>query len=397
MMAGLNDSALSLASQPSISGGLATAPHRGTKSARQQTKDEDKSAMPAAAMTALPATLVLPLTITSFSRESGRHDQRGRLQSTENDADQPQQAVSAKDLGFPTAAPAETSAVNPASAAGAESGQPAASQAVNTESARPASESQPPQNASTVSPGNLAFAARLQPATAASPAPGASQSSAQHEILGAGQSLPRKAAESDTTDTPGIQPVTAGAGSALNAYGHSSANAETFAQPPAAPAQSGAPSQAAEVKPAAAQAKPAAAPLKDISLQVAQPGSQKVEVRLVQQSGELRVAVRTGDSDLAHGLQQGLTDLVGRLQETGFRAEAWRPGGSVEHSGPVFEPRSSSSSSQKDDSQSYSGGSQQQHDQRRQDQSARPKWVEELENRIAGGKQYQGATYGISS
>ena len=79
--------------------------------------------------------------------------------------------------------------------------------------------------------------------------------------------------------------------------------------------------------PPKSQPKPATVPLKDISLQVAQPGAQKVEVRVVQQSGELRVAVRTGDSDLAHGLQQGLSDLVGRLQENGFRAEAWRPGG----------------------------------------------------------------------
>lgn len=145
------------------------------------------------------------------------------------------------------------------------------------------------------------------------------------------------------------------------------------------------------------QPKPATVPMRDISLQVAQPGDQKVEVRLVQQSGELRVSVHTGDSDLAHGLQQGLSDLVGRLQETGFRAEAWRPGGSVIQSGPVSENQTNPGDSSKGQSQSYSGGSEQQPDKRHQDHSQRPAWVEELENSIAGGEQSQGATYGIGS
>jgi hypothetical protein len=145
------------------------------------------------------------------------------------------------------------------------------------------------------------------------------------------------------------------------------------------------------------QPKSAAVPLKDISLQVAQPGAQKVEVRVVQQSGELRVAVRTGDSDLAHGLQQGLSDLVGRLQEDGFRAEAWRPGSTVA-STPVLESRTNSGASQNGDGQSYSGGSHQRGEgERRQGQFQRPGWVEELENSTGGGEQSQGASYGIGS
>jgi hypothetical protein len=137
--------------------------------------------------------------------------------------------------------------------------------------------------------------------------------------------------------------------------------------------------------------------VKDISLQVAQPGAQKVEVRVVQQSGELRVAVHTEDSDLARGLQQGLSELVGRLQETGFRAEAWRPGGTVGQSTPVVEPRTSLSGSRNGDSQGQYGGSRQQEGERRQNQSQRPAWVEELDNRIAYGEQSQGASYGIGS
>jgi hypothetical protein len=145
------------------------------------------------------------------------------------------------------------------------------------------------------------------------------------------------------------------------------------------------------------QPKSATVPLRDISLQVAQSGAQKVEIRVVQQSGELRVAVRTGDSDLAHGLQQGLSDLVGRLQETGFRAEAWRPGGSTVQSTPVLESRTSHGASPNGDSQSYSGGSRQQEGERRQNQPQRPGWVEELDSSITSGDQPQGASYGNGS
>jgi hypothetical protein len=122
-----------------------------------------------------------------------------------------------------------------------------------------------------------------------------------------------------------------------------------------------------------------------------------VEVRVVQQSGELRVAVRTGDSDLAHGLQQGLSDLVGRLQEPGFRAEAWHPGGSAVQSTPVVESRTNSSGSRNGDSQGNSGGSRQQEGERRESQPRRPGWVEELDHGIASGEQSQGASYGIGS
>ena len=56
-----------------------------------------------------------------------------------------------------------------------------------------------------------------------------------------------------------------------------------------------------------------AAPLKDLSVQVRQSSQESVELRVVERAGELHVAVRTGDADLAHGLRQGLPELVNRL------------------------------------------------------------------------------------
>ena len=162
------------------------------------------------------------------------------------------------------------------------------------------------------------------------------------------------------------------------------ATPQTAATPPSQPVEAIAP----------AFPKPAAAPLQDISLQVGQAGSPKVEIRMVQQSGELQVAVRTGDSDLSHGLQQGLSDLVGRLQESGFRAEAWRPAGLDSHSATVVETKSSSESSQSGDSQPGNSGSRQESGQRQQNPSRRPAWVDELEARM-NNQRSTGESYGI--
>ena len=227
--------------------------------------------------------------------------------------------------------------------------------------------------------GDLAFAVKVQPAPPASPTP------KQFETATAPPVLSRKAAEIErapATEAPSIS------------YPQPTAHSET---PTTTPASSAAPLKPAEAvwspKP---ESKPVVAPLKDISLQVAQPGSQKVEVRVVQQSGELRVAVHTRDSDLSQGLQEGLSDLVGRLQQNGFHGEAWHPAGSTVHATPALETHNAQNASQDGSSRQSSGGSQQQDSGRRQNQS-RPEWVEELENSFDTNEQMQGVSYGITS
>jgi len=199
-----------------------------------------------------------------------------------------------------------------------------------------------------------------------------------------------------------VPPAAASSGSSAASYAHAFVQAEgpstaaassATQEPAAAPA---APAEAATIP--EAKLTSASAPLKDISIQVAQPGAQKVEVRVVQQSGELRVAVRTGDSDLAHGLQQNLSDLVGRLQESGFRAEGWRPAGSTVESPAPLDTRSTSNTPSRDgNQQSNSGGSQGQGGERQQSRSQRPAWLEELEANINGNAWSQGASHGIGS
>jgi hypothetical protein len=73
-------------------------------------------------------------------------------------------------------------------------------------------------------------------------------------------------------------------------------------------------------------------------------GDRKVEVRLTDRGGEVHVAVRTGDAQLAGDLREDLPALAARLEQGGFRAETWRPGqdGATEQQRPeyvtVFKP-----------------------------------------------------------
>jgi hypothetical protein len=70
-------------------------------------------------------------------------------------------------------------------------------------------------------------------------------------------------------------------------------------------------------------ARPAAA--HDIQLQVGGEGNSRVEVRVTERAGDVHVAVRTADTRLAGELREDLPALATRLEQTGFRAETWRP------------------------------------------------------------------------
>jgi len=78
-------------------------------------------------------------------------------------------------------------------------------------------------------------------------------------------------------------------------------------------------------QPAAANAVPPRAPASSASnfqVQVSE-GGQRVQLRVVERGGELRVAVHTPDSRLAGALREDLPALTARLQESGFHGEAW--------------------------------------------------------------------------
>ena len=220
---------------------------------------------------------------------------------------------------------------------------------------------------------------------------------AQTSPAASGQSAPAKELRRvDVTDAPpaaSLRTETARAG----AWVFNEGPARTGSQP-AAETASRLPErlEAAPIR-AEAGAPKTAAPLKDLSVQVGQSSQESVELRVVEREGELHVAVRTGDADLAHGLRQGLLELVDHLDQSGFRSEAWRPSGVVSAPEPSSQAPSRSSESRNADSQSQPGWSQQERGQRDHNQSHRPKWVEELEGNLAGGGESStGGSHGFS-
>jgi hypothetical protein len=57
-------------------------------------------------------------------------------------------------------------------------------------------------------------------------------------------------------------------------------------------------------------------------------GERRVEVRLSERAGEVKMTVRTADAPLASSLRENLPALSARLADSGFKSEAWRPSAS---------------------------------------------------------------------
>jgi hypothetical protein len=250
----------------------------------------------------------------------------------------------------------------------------------------PQSGKQPEQTGETTSPLNassaearpeLAFAARIQPASSV-----AAPASDAHAPVLAHSTVPAVPKKTDMEEEPVAQgsvsqplphPVVA-------TYVRSADRAPaSVSQPVTDVPRAEMPTPKMEEQPKAVE------PLKSLSIQLPRSNSDRVEVRLTQQANEVHVAVRTADTALANGLREGLSDLVGQLQQTGFRTDTWRPTGGAPAAAPVHETQNTSAHTHSGDYQSNSGGSQQDSGQRNQNQANRPRWVEELESSKTGG------------
>ena len=226
-------------------------------------------------------------------------------------------------------------------------------------------------------PPELAFAARIQPASSVAATAGDAYS---HVV--AQSTVPAVPKKADMEE----EPVTQGSVSqplphpVVATYVCSADPAPTsVSQPVTDMPKAEIPTPKMEERPKAVE------PLRSLSIQLPRSNSDRVEVRLTQQADEVHVAVRTADPDLANGLREGLSDLVGQLQQTGFRTDTWRPTGGAPAAAPVPETQNTSAHTHSGDYQSNSGGSQQDSGQRNQNQTNRPRWVEELESSITGG------------
>lgn len=125
--------------------------------------------------------------------------------------------------------------------------------------------------------------------------------------------------------------------------------------------------------------------VRDISLKLTNQDQSSVQVRLSERAGELHVSVRTPDAGLTRGLREGLSDLVGRLEQSGYRTETWRPAdnASTAQDQGRENPSQQHSSQQRNDGGSGTDSRQQQNPRDQQQPGAQtPEWVGELESSL---------------
>ena len=109
----------------------------------------------------------------------------------------------------------------------------------------------------------------------------------------------------------------------------------------------------------------------DVALRLAD-GPNNVDIRMSERGGEIRVMVHTPDGNLANSMRNELPDLVGKLRQSGYQAETWRPATSHQTDGE--RQRGADSSPQ----QQHSGGRRESRQQQQQQQQQnQPRWVGE--------------------
>jgi hypothetical protein len=126
-----------------------------------------------------------------------------------------------------------------------------------------------------------------------------------------------------------------------------------------------------------------AAPMKDISVRIQSEQGENVDIRILHRAGDVQIAVTSASGETTQGLRHGLSELSDRLNATGFHAETWHPGQTVTAADNTADSGNSQQQQSQGDSQSHSGWSQQQGGRRDDNQSNRPRWIEELESNIS--------------
>jgi hypothetical protein len=157
--------------------------------------------------------------------------------------------------------------------------------------------------------------------------------------------------------------------------------------PPGAAERESTAGSAAEVREAGAarpvEPEPLPAPpvSHDVSLRLADGQNNNVDIRMSERAGEIRVTVHTPDGNLANSMRSELPDLVGKLRQTGYQAETWRPAAPPQTDG---ERRSGADSSPQ---QHSTGGRRDGRQQQQQQQQNQPRWVGEWNMSLDPGQE----------
>lgn len=125
-------------------------------------------------------------------------------------------------------------------------------------------------------------------------------------------------------------------------------------------------------------------PIREISLRLADKGSNPVDIQMVERAGHVQVAVRTPDHELTKSLQTNLGELVERLEQKGYKTETWVPGAPLHTTAALTESASSSGHNQDQPghSGSWDGGQQQRQGQHESGRRQQARWMTQVQQTL---------------
>jgi hypothetical protein len=194
-------------------------------------------------------------------------------------------------------------------------------------------------------------------------------------VVGSGQKPNAQNAQKDTADpAPAREP--SAAGSVMPAAGTGDFSKAGFRDAATrTQASSGAqPEVPGESTRESAESRPQ--PLREVSIRITS-DTQAADVRMTERNGEIQVAVRASDSNLAHSLRNEVGDLVRGLSPSGLNAEVWHPGSGSQTADSGSSKRESGGQAlvEQQDKQEQPSGQQQRKEERRQP----GQWPDELD------------------
>jgi len=122
---------------------------------------------------------------------------------------------------------------------------------------------------------------------------------------------------------------------------------------------------------------------RQISLKLPGSGDANVAVQLTERAGRIEVAVRSGDAQLTKSLQSGLGDLVTRLENQGFKTQAWVPLAARQAATGISSWESGFSQQQQRERSNAWGGNQQRQGQGDSNQRRQPRPAVAFEENMA--------------
>jgi hypothetical protein len=248
-----------------------------------------------------------------------------------------------------------------------------------------------------LSSGQLAFAARLnadtpsaQPPALPQPSP-LTQPQASHLQAAQASAQSPPAPEADAIQPPPAVTQAVPAGPEQAGEHTQKSEGQALAAPSAAAEQAAVPradaahtlDQPADVRSADVDQTPAAganaSAVRDVRLQVAGSDNQRVDVRVMDRGGELRVSVRADDPSLVRSLQDNVAELSNRLDQAHFRSEVWTP-----RTQAISQTDSASTNGRTFSNGGQAFGRDGQGQQQNGRQQQHPSWVDDFEENPAG-------------